>query len=135
MLFPLSRFRRTFFTMATSLKKSIPYEVGSGSQGSKNTMLIPCPSSKTHRSSRLGPTLVENGRLVEQARHLQSSVRHSALPHDALRLLAASNSVDPEDDQEICQMADLDSHDVREAINAAQAAFATYSKTTHCEGK
>ncbi|RSL90296.1 hypothetical protein BHE90_010449 [Fusarium euwallaceae] len=40
---------------------------------------------------------------------------------------------DPEDDREICQVADLDRSDVQKAIEAAQEAFVTYSKMPHRE--
>ncbi|VUC34493.1 unnamed protein product, partial [Clonostachys rosea] len=40
---------------------------------------------------------------------------------------------DPEDDLEITQVADLGREQVRAAIDAAQAAFTTYSKTPHRE--
>lgn len=39
--------------------------------------------------------------------------------------------LDPEDDVEICQIADLNGGDTREAIEAAHAAFETYRKTPH----
>ena len=42
-------------------------------------------------------------------------------------------SIDPEDDGEICQIADLDAQDTRKAIEAAQKAFESYKKTPHRE--
>ncbi|KAH8812436.1 Aldehyde/histidinol dehydrogenase [Xylogone sp. PMI_703] len=39
--------------------------------------------------------------------------------------------LDPEDDVEICQIADLDGSDTRLAIESAQEAFETYKKTPH----
>ena len=41
--------------------------------------------------------------------------------------------IDPVDNEEICQVADLDSDDARKAIEAADKAFQTYRKTPHRE--